>query len=114
MRNESYLTDKIDRSIEAHEFMESPLGKHLARRAVEEEQQALRELSDCDPTDSKAVQKLQNNARIARLAIQWIMETIDEGTLAYDALESGKLADAEALESGLEAWNENFNEPTID
>jgi len=72
--------------VEAEAFLESNLGKHLITRAEHEIETHYKALSETDPFDSARVAHLQNKIKVARAAIQWLAETINEGHVAAQTL----------------------------
>lgn len=66
--------------LDAANFIEhTSLGKHLVERAHECRIRALEALADVDPDDAKTIRKLQNDARIPDLFLQWLDEAIANG-----------------------------------
>lgn len=64
---------------EARKFVESDLGKCLVGMARQEVTAAQEELLSADPTDTKAITKLQNKAAMGRMFEQWLCELITRG-----------------------------------
>lgn len=81
--------------LDAANFIEhTSLGKHLVDRAHQCRIQALEELANVDPNDSKTIRDLQNNARIPDLFLQWLDEAISNGIAEEENIQLSELYDA--------------------
>ena len=69
-------------------FWGSQLGSYLQTRARECYTTAIQDLKDCDPTDSKAVMKAQNAARVADQFESWLTEAVIDGAKALELLDA--------------------------
>lgn len=58
------------------------VGKYLMGRAETDRVAALQALAEVDPNDAENIRKLQNQARIPALFMQWLDEAIAEGQAA--------------------------------
>lgn len=89
-REAEHLTDPLVRKaqlgIEAQTFIESNLGKYVIARAEKQIDAANMALSEVDPFDSARVAHLQAKIGVARAAVQWIAEAVNEGYAAENAI----------------------------
>lgn len=72
------------------EFMASDLGRYLVLKAESQEQQAteeLKKLSPWTPMARRAMQKIQNDIRVAEWFQQWLGEAVMDGLQATNILE---------------------------
>jgi len=67
---------------EARKFVESDLGKTLLGMAQQEVARAQEELETVDPSDTKKLIALQNQAKNGRNFEQWLNELISKGEQA--------------------------------
>ena len=81
------LMESAATGLAAKEFMASDFGKHIAGKAAEEIDEALSQMIDTDPEDSKAIRALQNKIHVAQTALSWLMDTIGEGDNAMRAID---------------------------
>jgi hypothetical protein len=70
---------------EAKRFLESDLGRCLLGMAEQEVQLAQEALAEVDPTDTEAIRKLQNHAKLYRQFNDWLKELLDKGEAALQA-----------------------------
>jgi len=68
--------------LDAEEFLASPLGQTLQRRAGREIDAATVALIDADPDDRAANVQLRRKINQARDAMQWLLDAIEEGRAA--------------------------------
>lgn len=69
----------VDLGLSAQQFLSTPLGKYVHDRAVAEVDTKVEELKRCDPTDAKAVMKLQGEIWRAESFLYWMADAIREG-----------------------------------
>lgn len=81
--NEELIAD-AELGDEAKRFVESDLGKCILGMAQQEIMAAQEELETVDPDDSKAIQAIQNKAKLGRMFNQWLYELIDKGNAAME------------------------------
>lgn len=74
----------------AKDFLKSKVGVYLQKRADECELAALRDLRKAPPGDQEVVAQLQVRAAAPPLAINWLLESIQQGDLAQFSIESLK------------------------
>ena len=67
-------------------FLRSDLGGYLIDRATEEIEDATADLIDVAPSDALAIAALQTRIKVARQAITWLSEAIQEGDNAQKQL----------------------------
>lgn len=75
--------------VKAREFLESELGRYLHGRAQKEIEQAQVDALECNVWSwwgRRKLLKLQNNARVARSFLRWIVEAIQDGEVAFQEL----------------------------
>lgn len=63
----------------AHFIEHAPLGKHLVERAHQHRIEALEQLANVDPADSRTIRELQYQAKIPDLFLQWLDQAIADG-----------------------------------
>lgn len=68
-------------------FFGSQVGQYLRNRALEQYNAAIEQWKSCDPTDTRLVMKLQNEARVAEWFEQWLTEAIIDGAKALELLQ---------------------------
>lgn len=68
---------------EARGFLSSPFGCYLMERAAREAGAAAKELCVVDPTDTKRIMKLQEEARKLKDLERWINEAIAAAEAEY-------------------------------
>lgn len=78
----------VELGLDARQFLESSLGKHVAQRALDEMYAATQALAEVDPFDHKAIVQLQLNHRIASAALSWLAQAIEAGTQAETTIMS--------------------------
>ena len=74
------------RGVEAQAWLNSPVGRYVVERSIQQVEEAQAQLLEVDPTDAKAVAALQRAATTARDAVQWIIDAVQDGEAAYKAL----------------------------
>jgi hypothetical protein len=79
MSERAILIAEAEIGDEARKFVESDLGKTLLGMAQQEVLQAQEALETVDPTDTKKITYLQNQAKTARNFEQWLGELIVKG-----------------------------------
>lgn len=89
-REAQYLADplikKAQLGIEAQTFIESNLGKYVIARAEKQIDEANMSLSTADPFDASNIAHLQSKIAVARAAVQWIAEAVNEGYAAENTI----------------------------
>jgi hypothetical protein len=68
-------------------FWGSGVGQYLRNRAQECYSEAIQSLKSVDPTDTRAVMKAQNEARVAEMFEQWLSQAVLDGLKALELLE---------------------------
>ena len=68
-------------------FLNSDMGKYIVNKATAEIDEAIADLIDVDPFDSKAVSAAQRRVREAQGALVWFGEAISDGEHALRMLE---------------------------
>lgn len=68
-------------------FWGSAIGQYLQARARDQYTACVQELKTVDPTDWRAVAKLQHDLRIAEDFESWLSEAVLDGVKALDLLE---------------------------
>jgi len=68
-------------------FWGSGVGQYLRNRAQECYSEAIQSLKSVDPTDTRAVMKAQNEARVAEMFEQWLSQAVLDGIKALELLE---------------------------
>ena len=76
-------------------FWKSDVGEYLRLRALSEYNSALADFQECDPSDVKAVIRIQNRMGMASRFKRWLDEGISEGLRSKRILEG---IDDEAVE----------------
>jgi len=72
---------------QADEFFKSDIGRYVIERANESTRNAVEQLKEIDPSDAKAVNKIQLELKGAENALTWINEMIINGRSAYQQIE---------------------------
>lgn len=72
-------------------FWGSGIGQYLRNRAQECYSEAIQNLKSVDPTDTRAVIKAQNEARVAEMFEQWLSQAVLDGLKALELLEGEEL-----------------------
>lgn len=75
---------------EARKFLESDLGKCLIGMANQEAEKALEALATVNPTDVKAIERLQNRVWLGRQFEEFVKELITEGDNALATWKQGQ------------------------
>jgi len=73
---------------DAEEFVDSELGKTILGMAKQDEAAAVIAFDEVDPTDLKAVARIQQELRVARRFEQYLIELINRGREALTTQES--------------------------
>jgi hypothetical protein len=68
-------------------FWGSGIGQYLRNRAQECYSEAIESLKTVDATDTRAVMKAQNEARVAEMFEQWLSQAVLDGLKALELLE---------------------------
>jgi hypothetical protein len=68
-------------------FWGSGIGQYLRNRAQACYSEAIQSLKSVDPTDTRAVMKAQNEARVAEMFEQWLSQAVLDGLKALEILE---------------------------
>ena len=84
MSEQDVLIAEAEIGDEARKFLESELGKTLLGMASQEVLLAQEALEIVDPSDTKKITALQNQAKVARNFEQWLAELIDKGNNALN------------------------------
>lgn len=79
------INAQISFGLDVEQFMQSAIGKYLTARANDDIESALESLKTVDPTDSKAVQSLQNEIHRAEMFLLWMGQAVTEGENASRA-----------------------------
>jgi hypothetical protein len=87
------LIKKAQLGIEAQTFIESNLGRYVVERAERQIDEANMSLSQADPFDPAQIAHLQNKIAVARAAVQWIAEAVNEGYAAERTIEAQEAID---------------------
>ena len=85
-RKELVLFDAARVGIQAQAFLSTKLGEQIQQRSAEEAEDALIGLGEIDPGDFKEIARLQRQYRTATHALQWLLDMIQDGVLAEEAL----------------------------
>ena len=84
---EDQYTQEARLGIDCDRFLASSIGKYLWGRVDEQVESAEIEFRSVDVHDSNAVQKIQNNIRVAELFKIWMLDAIQQGQVAEDVIE---------------------------
>ena len=71
------------------EWLNSPVGKYVRGCAAQEIEEIRDALEKCNPNSifgRRKIRRLQDDAKAARLVLQWLTEAIQEGENAYQQL----------------------------
>ena len=79
------LRGEIAFGLDVEQFMGTPLGQYLRRRANDDIEAARDALVTVDPEDVKAVRKLQNDAMAAARFLVWLGDAVTAGENAQAA-----------------------------
>lgn len=79
------LYDTVEFGLDVQQFLQSPVGVYLLRRAEEERTDALADLVDVAPDATEAIRALQSTIKRADSLLYWLA----------DAIQSGKNAEAQ-------------------
>jgi len=77
---------EVELGIDLEQFLESPHGRYLEGRAKFALAAARDQLEIADPTNSVEVRRFQNDARVARMFMEWVTEGISRGEQAAHQL----------------------------
>lgn len=80
------LFGAVELGLDARQFLESRLGKHIAQRALDEMYAATQALAEVDPFDHKAIVQAQLTHRVASAALSWLAQAIEAGAQAESTL----------------------------
>jgi hypothetical protein len=69
----------VDLGLAAQQFLSTPLGKYVHDRAIAEVETGVEDLKRVDPTDARAVMKLQGEIWRAESFMYWMADAIREG-----------------------------------
>lgn len=72
--------------IDAEDFIRSPLGKFLIKKAEAEINDATEDLIMADPDDVKANTEIRNRIHVARMFVVWLSESVNIGRVAHDQM----------------------------
>ena len=72
--------------LDARQFLDSRIGKHVAQRALDEMYAATQTLAEVDPFDHKAIVQAQLTHRVASAALSWLAQAIEAGAQAESTL----------------------------
>lgn len=64
-------------------FLQSDVGRYLTERAATEERDALEKLATVEPTDSKLIREIQNEAWRANSFVGWLQEAVNDAVSAH-------------------------------
>lgn len=67
-------------------FLQSAMGRSITARAVSEIDEALAELVEADPGDSRLIAEIQRRIKVPAQAISWLTDAITEGDNALARL----------------------------
>jgi hypothetical protein len=82
------LLDQMALGIECQRFLQTKLGAELVRRCTENHDAAMTGLLDADPTNSKEIRRIQNDARIPLMILEFIDNVISSGEFAEEQYQS--------------------------
>jgi len=77
---------EIDFGMEVEAFLQSDIGRYLAKRAEAEVESAVEAMKVVDPEDTKSVRGLQNTIKVAESVLYWLAEAIQAGLNAQAEL----------------------------
>lgn len=80
------LFNALELGLDARQFLESKIGRHVAKRAMDEMYAATQQLAEVDPFDHKAIVQLQQANKVASAALSWLAQAIEAGTQAEATL----------------------------
>lgn len=86
MSEDRTLYDTAALGVEVASFLRTPIGEYIQERATRERHQALEALATAHYTDAARIQRLQNDARIPELLLQWLADAINQGDIALAQL----------------------------
>lgn len=75
--------------IQAKAFMKSNIGKYLESKINDQVFSGLNNLKLADPFDSKEIQKIQNDIKVAEMIKFFLLQAIQEGYNAQQRLDEG-------------------------
>lgn len=76
------LFNTVELGLDARQFLESKLGRHVAQRAQDEMYAAFQEFAAADPFDGKAMAELQIRNKVAAAALSWLGQAVEAGIQA--------------------------------
>ena len=80
------LFTAVELGLDARQFLDSPIGHYVAKRALDEMYAATQALAEVDPFDRRAIVKHQTDHRVASAALSWIAQAVEAGTQAETTL----------------------------
>jgi hypothetical protein len=80
------LIEAVETGLEAEKFIASRVGQYLINKIDDETESALQALVKADCTDAKAIQLLQNKVSMGTAIKDWLLQAVDEGIQADEAL----------------------------
>lgn len=81
-REGAELRSRIEFGLDVEQFMGTPIGKYMQRRANQDIESALESLKTVDPEDPKAIRTLQNAVAVASNVLEWLGQAVTEGEQA--------------------------------
>lgn len=83
----------VQLGLDIEQFMGTRIGQYLRKRSEDAMYDACQALATVDPTDQKAVIKLQTEYAVAQQAILWMAQAMREGTQAEQAVKAREHTD---------------------
>ena len=80
------LNEEVSTGYDFKTWESSRVGKYIIARAERYEIETLRELARVDPSSTVEIMRLQTEARVPKLLINWIREAIAQGEQSRFAL----------------------------
>jgi hypothetical protein len=87
-RGKRELFNDVELGLDAHQFLDSSIGRYVAKRALDEMYAATQALAEADPFDRRAIVQHQTAHRVASAALSWLAQAIEAGTQAENTLMS--------------------------
>jgi hypothetical protein len=85
--SERDLLAGISLGIDAQRFLETPLGVELVKRCTENHEAALTELLEADPENAVEIRRLQCDARLPLMLLEYLNDVIGSGLVAEDQIQ---------------------------
>lgn len=82
------LFNAVELGLDARQFLESNLGRYVAKRALDEMYAATQALAEVDPFEHKEIVRFQLQHRVASAALSWLAQAIEAGSQAESTLMS--------------------------